>query len=89
MLAVSHSFWWFFIARALDGIAGSNLATAQAYIADVSPKEQRTRNLGMWIGAAFGLGFAFGPFFGGALHAVGQLTIPDHALSFRSWQQDC
>jgi MFS transporter, DHA1 family, tetracycline resistance protein len=82
MLAWSHNFWWFFIARALDGIAGSNLATAQAYIADISPKEQRTRNLGMWIGAAFGLGFAFGPFLGGGLHLLGQMILPQAALSF-------
>lgn len=82
LLAISHNFWWFFVARALDGIAGSNMATAQAYIADISPKEQRTRNLGMWIGAAFGLGFAFGPFFGGMLHLVGRWAMPEYALSF-------
>lgn len=82
MLAWSKTFWWFLAARALDGIAGSNIATAQAYIADISPKEQRTRNLGMWIGAAFGLGFAFGPFIGGGLHALGQTVMPSQALSF-------
>lgn len=82
MLAWSKNFAWFFAARALDGIAGSNLATAQAYIADISPKEQRTRNLGMWIGAAFGLGFAFGPFLGGGLHALAQIIMPQWALSF-------
>ncbi len=80
LLALSNNFWWFLIARAFDGIAGSNLATAQAYIADISPKEQRTRNLGMWIGAAFGLGFAFGPFIGGGLHWVGQIVWAEHAL---------
>lgn len=83
MLAWANNFWWFFVARALDGIAGSNFATAQAYIADISPREQRTRNLGMWIGAAFGLGFAFGPFIGGGLHWLGQyvLHLPN-AMSF-------
>jgi MFS transporter, DHA1 family, tetracycline resistance protein len=82
MLAWSKSFWWFFIARALDGVAGSNLATAQAYIADISPKEQRTRNMGMWIGAAFGLGFAFGPFIGGALQVLGEHVWPTFSLGF-------
>ncbi len=82
MLAFSRNFMWFFIARALDGIAGSNIATAQAYIADVSPREQRTRNLGMWIGAAFGLGFAFGPFLGGGLYLAGQQLLPDMAIGF-------
>ncbi len=82
LLAWANSFWLFFLARALDGIAGSNLSTAQAYIADISPKEQRTRNMGMWIGAAFGLGFAFGPFFGGALHWIGLHLVPSFALGF-------
>lgn len=82
MLALTRTFWWILIARALDGVAGSNLATAQAYIADMSPPEQRTRNLGMWIGAAFGLGFAFGPFFGGAFHWIGLHWLPSHAIAF-------
>lgn len=82
MLAWSKSFWWFFVARALDGLAGSNIATAQAYIADLSPPEQRTRNIGMWIGAAFGLGFAFGPGLGGLFHVAGQWIAPGFGVGF-------
>jgi MFS transporter, DHA1 family, tetracycline resistance protein len=51
---------WLFVARIIDGISGGNISTAQAYIADVTPPEQRSRGMGL-IGAAFGLGFIFGP----------------------------
>jgi MFS transporter, DHA1 family, tetracycline resistance protein len=51
---------WLFIARIIDGISGGNISTAQAYIADVTPPDQRSRGMGL-IGAAFGLGFIFGP----------------------------
>lgn len=79
-LGFAKTFWIFFLARAVDGIAGSNIATAQAYIADMSPKEQRTRNLGMWTGAAFGLGFAFGPALGGGAHWVASLWFPNQPI---------
>ena len=45
-----------FIARTLDGITGANVATAQAYIADVTTPEKRARGMGLF-GAAFGVGF--------------------------------
>ena len=57
---------WLFIARVIDGISGGNISTAQAYIADVTKPEERSRAMGM-IGAAFGLGFIFGPAIGGVL----------------------
>ncbi|WP_158205852.1 MFS transporter [Halomarina oriensis] len=53
-----------FLARALAGAMGGNIATAQAYIADITPPEDRARGLGL-LGAAFGLGFVFGPAIGG------------------------
>jgi MFS transporter, DHA1 family, tetracycline resistance protein len=51
------------VARALAGIMAANISTAQAYIADVTTPENRTRGMGM-IGAAIGLGFVFGPAIG-------------------------
>jgi MFS transporter, DHA1 family, tetracycline resistance protein len=57
---------WLFLARIIDGISGGNISTAQAYIADVTPPDQRARGMGL-IGAAFGLGFIFGPALGGLL----------------------
>lgn len=53
-----------FIARVIDGISGGNISTAQAYIADITAPEDRSRAMG-FIGAAFGLGFMIGPAIGG------------------------
>ncbi|TQQ79309.1 MFS transporter [Halonotius terrestris] len=55
-----------FGARLLSGAAGGNIAAAQAYIADVTPPADRPGALGL-VGAAFGLGFVFGPAIGGLL----------------------
>ncbi len=60
-----------FLARALDGITGANIATAQAYIADVTTSENRAKGMGLF-GAAFGLGFVVGPALGALLAAVGR-----------------
>ncbi len=58
-----------FAARILDGITGGNVIVAQAYIADVSPREQRTQALSIvWM--AFGLGYILGPAIGGIVAAV-------------------
>lgn len=69
-LALADSLPLIFAARILGGIAGANIATAQAYIADVTTPENRAKGMGM-IGAAFGLGFVFGPAIGGALSHFG------------------
>jgi DHA1 family tetracycline resistance protein-like MFS transporter len=51
------------ISRMFAGLCGGNITVAQAYIADITPPEQRSRKMGL-IGMAFGLGFIFGPFIG-------------------------
>ncbi len=60
-----------FVARTLDGITGANVATAQAYIADVTTDENRAKGMGLF-GAAFGLGFVVGPALAAALAAIGR-----------------
>lgn len=60
---------WLFAARIIDGISGGNISTAQAYIADVTKPEERSKAMGM-IGAAFGLGFILGPAFGGLMAQI-------------------
>ena len=55
-----------FLSRAFDGITGGNISVAQAAIADVTTKENRTKAFGL-IGAAFGMGFIIGPYIGGKL----------------------
>jgi len=52
-----------FVARGGAGIAGATIATAQAVIADCTPPEKRKHGMAL-IGAAFGIGFAFGPLIG-------------------------
>lgn len=52
-----------FVSRIGAGIAGATISTAQAYIADATSLENRARGMAL-IGAAFGLGFTFGPLFG-------------------------
>lgn len=54
---------WLFITRIGAGIAGATIPTAQAYIADVTGPEERAKGMAL-IGAAFGIGFTFGPLLG-------------------------
>jgi len=49
-----------FVSRLVAGVMGGNIATAQAYIADVTSDEDRAKGMGL-IGAAFGIGFVLGP----------------------------
>ncbi len=66
LMGLANSLPLLFLARIIDGITGGNISTAQAYIADVTPPEKRSHGMGL-IGAAFGLGFIFGPAIGGLL----------------------
>lgn len=66
MLALAHNIAMLFAARIIDGLSGGNISTARAYIGDVTAPEDRARGYGL-LGAAFGLGFIFGPALGGAL----------------------
>ena len=66
VMGFAHSLVWLFVGRIIPGIAVGNISTAQAYIADITAPEERTRAMGL-IGAAFGLGFTVGPGIGGLL----------------------
>ena len=66
IMGAARTLAWLFIARIIDGISGGNISTAQAYIADVTRPEERSRAMGL-IGAAFGIGFVLGPALGGLL----------------------
>jgi DHA1 family tetracycline resistance protein-like MFS transporter len=70
--------WLLFAARALDGVTGANIATAQAYVADVTAPERRARGMGL-IGMAFGLGFVLGPAIGGLLAGV-SIALPFYVV---------
>ena len=69
--AFSDSLTVILLSRVLGGMFSANIAVAQAYIADVTPKEQRAAAFGK-IGACFGVGFILGPAAGGL---IGEYSI--------------
>ncbi|WP_448524911.1 MFS transporter [Parathermosynechococcus lividus] len=74
LFAAATTPWLLFVSRIIDGITGGVVSTAQAYIADTSAPVDRAKNFGL-TGAAFGIGFIFGPAIGGSLAAV-NLKLP-------------
>lgn len=70
VLGWAPSLLWLFVGRTLAGISAANISTATAYITDVTSEDDRARGMGL-IGAAFGLGFIFGPALGGLLSDFG------------------
>lgn len=60
LLGLANSLWLIILSRLIDGLFGANLATAQAALSDITSNENRAQGLGI-TGAAFGLGFIFGP----------------------------
>ncbi len=73
LFAFTHSFWMLLTSRIIAGIGGSSIGVAQAFIADVTTREERSKGMGL-IGAAFGLGFVFGPLIGGLLSEYGYMV---------------
>jgi multidrug resistance protein len=69
--AASTSLLMLFLARGLAGTGAANIATAQAVLADTHAPEERSRAMAL-VGAAFGLGFIFGPAIGGVLFQIDQ-----------------
>ncbi|MDO8730874.1 MAG: MFS transporter [Candidatus Omnitrophota bacterium] len=66
IMGLAGSLPFLFLGRIIDGITGGNISTAQAYIADITAPHERSKGMGL-IGAAFGLGFIFGPAIGGVM----------------------
>lgn len=69
LLGFAKSLIVLFIARLTDGLTGGNITVAQSYISDITTAKNRSKGLGM-IGAAFGIGFVFGPVIGGLLSNI-------------------
>lgn len=82
---------WLIFSRVLAGIGSANVSAAQAYITDITDPANRSKSLGL-VGAAFGLGFIFGPPLGGILkthygieavgYAAAALSLLDLILAF-------
>ncbi len=77
LMGFADSLWLLALARTLSGVTSANLATAYAYITDITAPDQRAAAMGK-ISAAFGLGFAVGPAIGGVL--AGGTTMEDANL---------
>ena len=95
LLGVTLAHLWFafsdnltglFMSRALAGIFGGNIGAGLAYIADVTGKRNRSKNMGL-IGLAFGLGFTLGPFLGQFFILIGEGlgSAPPFGIHFASF----
>ena len=81
VFSFTHSYVLLLTSRIIAGIGGSSIGVAQAYIADVTTRENRSKGMGL-IGAAFGLGFVFGPLMGGLLSDFGYAVTGYVAAGF-------
>ena len=82
LMALAPHLSWLFVGRLISGITAASVSTAGAYIADVTPPENRAKNFGM-LGAAFGIGFILGPAVGGILGSY-NVHYPFWAAAFMS-----
>jgi len=74
MQAMATALWMLVAVRVVSGAMQSNMSVSNAYVADITPPEQRARRFGM-LGAMFGLGFILGPALGGMLGSI-DLRLP-------------
>src|SRR5215510_13561293 len=79
LIAITGSLLVMLFARILGGITGASFSVANAYLADISPPEERAKSFGL-VGAAFGLGFICGPPLGGILGNI-DLHLPFYAAA--------
>ena len=69
VMALAPTLGWLIAGRMISGVTSASIATAFAYVADVTPPDKRARSFGL-MGAAFGIGFIVGPALGGLLSSV-------------------
>jgi MFS transporter, DHA1 family, tetracycline resistance protein len=72
--ALATALWMLIVARLIGGAMQANAAVCNAYVADITPPEDRAKRFGM-LGAMFGVGFIIGPVMGGLLGAI-NLRLP-------------
>ena len=70
VMALAGAFWILLVGRMIGGVAAATQSTAYAFMADISKPEEKAARFGI-IGAAFGMGFVFGPLLGGLLAEFG------------------
>jgi len=74
LTALATALWMLIAVRLVSGAMQANIAVSNAYVADITPPEERAKRFGM-LGAMFGLGFILGPVSGGLLGAI-DLRLP-------------
>ena len=79
VMAAAPTIWLLLIARIISGVTAATYSTATAFIADITPPEERGRRFGL-IGAGFGVGFVLGPLIGGLLATI-DLHAPFYAAA--------
>jgi len=72
--AMATAIWMLIVVRLFSGAMQSNASVANAYVADITPPEERAKRFGL-LGAMFGMGFILGPVMGGLLGAI-DLRLP-------------
>ena len=82
LFGIGGALWVLFLSRLIDGFTAGNASTASAYIADVTPPQDRAKTYG-FIGMAWGLGFILGPMLGGLLSGI-SLHAPAYAAGLLS-----
>ena len=82
LFGIGGALWVLFLSRVIDGFTAGNASTASAYVADVTPPQDRAKNYG-FIGMAYGLGFILGPMLGGLLSEI-SLNAPAYAAGILS-----
>jgi DHA1 family tetracycline resistance protein-like MFS transporter len=79
IIATTASLWVMLLARVMGGVTGASFSVANAYLADITPPEERAKSFGL-VGAAFGLGFIIGPLVGGLLGNI-EMHLPFFAAA--------
>jgi len=82
LFGIGGALWVLFLSRLIDGFGAGSASTAGAYVADVTPPQDRARNYG-YLGMVFGLGFILGPTLGGLLSQI-SLNAPAYAAGILS-----
>src|SRR5262249_51876350 len=86
LLGIGGALWILFLGRIIDGLTGANSSVIMAYVADITPPQQRGKYFGL-IGALEGLGLVLGPTLGGLLAKFG-IQVPFYvaaAVAFASF----
>jgi DHA1 family tetracycline resistance protein-like MFS transporter len=73
-MAFAPTIWWLLVGRVVNGLTAASFSTANAYVADITPGDDRARRYGL-MGSAFSFGFLIGPVIGGSLGLI-NLRVP-------------